>query len=207
MLQLITCIMQTVTVYNLLVLICFFVSLVYDTCISLYQADLAKPFHTVPQPHCVCRSCSWLFVGLVLGCCLPQEDSTSEMPVGTMTLHVRIRTFSLAKFKPNGHYSFQTIVSHSLAFLMFYCYFFIFLSLIVIPITTLITFTIDYVMPFILPNITANNCNLNLLVCFSIACTRVKLSLIVMFSLTRLCIVNVYDMVRFKISSVIPMLH
>ena len=83
-----------------------------------------------------------------------------------------------------------------LAFLMFHCYFFIFLSLTVIPITILIMFTIDFVMPIILLNITANICNLNLLACFPTAYIRDKLSLIVMFSLTSL---NVYDMVRFKI--------
>ena len=133
------------------------------------------------------------------------EDSTSEMPVGTMTWRVRIGMFSFNKFQPNRHYmySFQTIALRSLAFLMFYCYFFIFLSLIVIPITILIMFTINYVMPIILPNITTNNCNLNLFVCFSMVYTHVKLSLIVMYSLTRLSTVNVYELVRFKISSVV----
>ena len=133
------------------------------------------------------------------------EDSTSEMPVGTMTWCVRIGMFSFTKFQPNRYYmySFQTIALRSLAFLMFYCYFFIFLSLIAIPVTTLIMFTIDYVMLIILPNITTNNCNLNLFVCFSMVYTRVKLSLIVMYSLTRLSTVNVYDLVRFKISSVV----
>ena len=128
------------------------------------------------------------------------EDSTSEMPVGTMTWRVRIGMFSFTKFQPNRHYmySFQTTALRSLAFLMFYCYFFIFLSLIVIPM-----FTTDYVMPIILPNITTNNCNLNLFVCFSMVYTRVKLSLIVMYSLSRLSTVNVYDLVRFKISSVV----
>ena len=93
------------------------------------------------------------------------EDSTSEMPVGTMTWGVNVGMFSFTKIQHNRHYSFQTIALRSLAFLMFYCYFFIFLSLIVIPITILIMFTIDYdVMPIILPNITTNNCNLNLLV-------------------------------------------
>ena len=106
-------------------------------------------------------------------------------------------------FPPNRHYSFQTIALRSLAFLMFYCYFFVFLSLIVISITILIMFTIDYVMPIILPNLTANNCNLNLLVCFSMAYTHVKLSLIVTFSVTRLSTVSVYDIVRYKISSVV----
>ena len=108
------------------------------------------------------------------------EDSTSEMPVGMMTWHVKIGMFSFTKFQPNQHfmYSFQTIALRSLAFLMFYCYFFIFLSLIVIPITILIMFTIDYVMPIILPNITTNNCNLNLFVCFSMVYTPVKLSLL-----------------------------
>ena len=133
------------------------------------------------------------------------EDSTSEMPVGTMPWRVRIGMFSFTKLQPNRHfmYSFQTIALRSLAFLMFYCYFFIFLSLIVIPITILTMFTIDYVMPIILPNITTNNCNLNLFVCFSMVYTRVKLSLIVMYSLTRLSTVNVYELVRFKISSVV----
>ena len=133
------------------------------------------------------------------------EDSTSEMPVGTMTSRVRIGMFSFTKFQPNRHdmYSFQTIALRSLAFLMFYCYFFMFLSLIVIPITILIMFTIDYVMPIILPSITTDNCNLNLFVCFSMVYTRVKLSLIVMYSLTRLSTVNVYELVRFKISSVV----
>ena len=97
-------------------------------------------------------------------------------------------------------YSFQTIALRSLAFLMLYCYFFMFLSLIVIPITILIMFTIDYVVPIILPNITTNNCSLNLFECFSMVYTRVKLSLIVMYSLTT---VNVYELVRFKISSVV----
>ena len=60
----------------------------------------------------------------------------------------------------------------------------------VIPITILIMFTIDYVMSIILPNITTNNCNLNLFVCFSMVYTRVKLSLIVMYSLTRLSTVK-----------------
>ena len=131
------------------------------------------------------------------------EDSTSEMPVGTMTWRVRIRMLSFAKFQPNRHYSFQTIALRSLAFFMFSCYFFIFLSLIVTPITILIMLTIDYLVPNILPNITANNCNSNLLVCFSMVYTRVKLSLIVMFSLTRLSTVNVYDFLRFKIFSVV----
>ena len=133
------------------------------------------------------------------------EDSTSEMPVGMMTWCLRIGMFSFIKFQPNRHYmySFQTIALRSLAFLMFYCYFCIFLSLTVIPIMILIMFTIDYVMPIILPNITANNCNLNLFVCFSMVYTCVKLSLIVMYSLTRLSTVNVYDLVRFKISSVV----
>ena len=133
------------------------------------------------------------------------EDSTSEMPAGTMPWRVRIGMFSFTKFQPdrNYMYSFQTISLRSLAFLMFYCYFFIFLSLIVIPIMILIMFTIDYVMPIILPNITTNNCNFNLFVCFLMVYTRVKLSLIVMYSLTRLSTVNVYDLVRFKISSVV----
>ena len=136
------------------------------------------------------------------------EDSTSEIPVGTMTWRVRIGMFSFTKLQPNRHYmySFQTIALRSLAFLMFYCYFFIFLSLIVIPITILIMFTIDYLVPIILPNITTNNCNLNLFVCFSMVYTRVKLSLIVM-PLTRLSTVNVYDLVRFKISSVVHSGH
>ena len=51
-------------------------------------------------------------------------------------------------------------------------------------------------MPIILPNITTNNCNLNLFVCFSMVYTCVKLSLLVMYSLT----VKVYDLVRFNIS-------
>ena len=123
------------------------------------------------------------------------EDSTSEMPIGTMTWRVRIGMFSFMRFQPNRHYYFQTIALRSLALLMFYCYFFIFLSLIIIPNTILIM--------FILPSITANNCNLNLLVCFSMAYARVKLSLIVMFPLARLSTVKVYDLVRFKISSVV----
>ena len=123
------------------------------------------------------------------------EDSTSKISVGTMTWRVRIGMFNFTKFQPNRHYSFQTAALRSLAFLMFYCYCFIFLSLIVKAITILSMFTIDYVMSIILPNITANNCNLNLLVCFSIDYTRVKLSFIVMFSLNRLSIVNVDDMV------------
>ena len=45
--------------------------------------------------------------------------------------------------------------------------------------------------------------NLNLFVCFSMVYTRDKLSLIVMYSLTRLSTVNVYELVRFKISSVV----
>ena len=62
----------------------------------------------------------------------------------------------------------------------------------------LIMFTTDYVMPIILPDITANNCDLNLFPCFSMVYTRVKLSLIVMYSLTSLSTVNVYDLVRFN---------
>ena len=58
-------------------------------------------------------------------------------------------------------------------------------------------------MPIILPNITTNNCNLNLFVCFSMVYTCVKLSLIAMYSLTRLSTVNVYELVRFMISSVV----
>ena len=65
-LQLTTCIMQTVTVFDLLVLICSFGFISYDTCISLYHADLAKNFRTVHQLH--------VFVGLVLGCCLLQVE-------------------------------------------------------------------------------------------------------------------------------------
>ena len=68
-------------------------------------------------------------------------------------------------------------------------------------------FTIDYVMPIILPNITTNTCNLNLFVCFSMVYTHVKLSLIVMYSLTRLSTVNVYELVRFKVSSVVHGSH
>ena len=99
------------------------------------------------------------------------EDSTTEMPVGTMTWRVRIGMFSFSKFRPNRHYMYssQTIALRSLAFLMFYCYFFNFLFFIVIPITILIMFTIDFVMPIILADVTANNCNLNLFVCFSMA--------------------------------------
>ena len=123
-----------------------------------------------------------------------------------MTWRVRIGMFSFTKFQPNRHYiySFQTIALRSLAFLMFYCYFFMFLS---IPITILIMFAIDYVMPIIVPNITINNCNLNLFVCFSMVYTRVKLSLIVMYSLTRLSTVNIYELVRFKISSLVHGSH
>ena len=58
-------------------------------------------------------------------------------------------------------------------------------------------------MPIILSDITKNNCDLNLFMCFSMVYTGVKLSLIVMYSLTRLSAVNVYDLVRFKISSVV----
>ena len=133
------------------------------------------------------------------------EDSTFEMPVGMMNWRARIGMFSFTKFQPNRHYMYssQTISLRFLAFLMFYCYFLIFLSLIVIPITILIMFTINYVMPIILPDITKNNCDLILFVSFSMVYTRVKLSLIVMYSLTRLSTVNVYDLVRFKISSVV----
>ena len=177
-LQLNTCITQNVTVFNLLVLICSFVSLSYLTCISLHHADLAETFRTVHQLHGACRSCSWF----LFAASRAWKILHLKCPVGTMTWRVRIGMFSFTKFQPNRHYmySFQTIALRSLAFLMFYCYFFMFLSLIVIPITILIMFTIDYVMPIILPNITPNNCNLNLFVCFSMVYTRVKLSLIVM---------------------------